>query len=203
LHADLADLGDFLLIIFNLWLIFCKQIMQRFFNPLNLWLILLKPFTFVSLNCQKIMKKIALFIILLITATSCVSTKSTLKNVDDNAPNLTLSKDNTFIITEYSKDKKYGYDKDYPVNIFYRTSKDEVINQQRFLNALAGPNGEKITYIKLESCCPFPSKRSDMGAGFLDVYEIKWEGQKKPINLYLNIYEKGVLMVPLGLTLKK
>ncbi|MCV9931629.1 2-dehydro-3-deoxyphosphooctonate aldolase [Flavobacterium sp. LS1R47] len=149
------------------------------------------------------MKKIALFIILLITATSCVSTKSTLKNVDDNAPNLTLNKDNTFIITAYSKDKKYGYDKDYPVNIFYRTSKDEVINQQRFLNALAGPNGEKITYTKLESCCPFPSKRSDMGAGFLDVYEIKWEGQKKPINLYLNIYEKGVLMVPLGLTLKK
>jgi hypothetical protein len=149
------------------------------------------------------MKKIALFIILLITATSCVSTKSTLKNVDDNAPNLTLNKDNTFIITEYSKDKKYGYDKDYPVNIFYRTSKDEVINQQRFLNALAGPNGEKITYTKLESCCPFPSKRSDMGAGFLDVYELKWEGQKKPINLYLNIYEKGVLMVPLGLTLKK
>lgn len=149
------------------------------------------------------MKKIALFIILLITATSCVSTKSTLKNVDDNAPNLTLSKHNTFIITEYSKDKKYGYDKDYPVNIFYRTSKDEVINQQRFLNALAGPNGEKITYTKLESCCPFPSKRSDMGAGFLDVYELKWEGQKKPINLYLNIYEKGVLMVPLGLTLKK
>lgn len=177
--------------------------MKRFFNPLNLWLILSKPFTFASLNCQKIMKKISLFIILLITATSCVSTKSTLKNVDDNAPNLTLNKDNTFIITEYSKDKKYGYDKDYPVNIFYRTSKDEVINQQRFLNALAGPNGEKITYTKLESCCPFPSKRSDMGAGFLDVYEIKWEGQKKPINLYLNIYEKGVLMVPLGLTLKK
>jgi hypothetical protein len=149
------------------------------------------------------MKKIALFIVLLITATSCVSTKSTLKNVDDNAPNLTLTKDNTFVITAYSKDKKYGYNKDYPVNIFYRTSKDEVINQQRFLNALAGPNGEKITYTKLESCCPFPTKRSDMGAGFLDVYELKWEGQKTPINLYLNIYEKGVLMVPLGLTLKK
>lgn len=149
------------------------------------------------------MRKLAFFIVLLITATSCVSTKSTLKNVDDNAPNLTLTKDNTFVITAYSKDKKYGYDKDYPVNIFYRTSKDETINQQRFLNALAGPNGEKITYTKLESCCPFPSKRSDMGAGFLDVYELKWEGQKKPINLYLNIYEKGILMVPLGLTLKK
>jgi hypothetical protein len=42
-----------------------------------------------------------------------------------------------------------------------------------------------------------------MGAGFLDVYELKWEGQQNPVTLYLNIYEKGVLMVPVGLTLKK
>ena len=42
-----------------------------------------------------------------------------------------------------------------------------------------------------------------MGAGLLDVYELKWEGQKSPVILYLNIYEKGVLMVPLGLSLKK
>lgn len=149
------------------------------------------------------MKKIIALFALLIVAVSCVSTKSTLKNVDDNAPIPELSKDNTFIITEYSKDKKYGYEKDYPINIFYGTTKNETINQERFLNALAGPNGEKITYTKLESCCPFPTKRSDMGAGLLDVYELKWEGQKKPVILYLNIYEKGLLMVPIGLTLKK
>lgn len=134
---------------------------------------------------------------------SCISTKSTLQNVDNNAPVPQLSKNNTFIITEFSKDKKYGYDKDYPINIFYRGTKDDVINQQRFLNALAGPNGEAITFSKLESCCPFPSKNTEMGAGFLDVYEIKWNGQKKPILLYLNIYERGHLMVPMGLTLKK
>ena len=148
------------------------------------------------------MKKIASFIALLLIATSCVSTKSTLKNVDDNAPTPQL-KNNIFVITEYSKDKKYGYNKDYPINIFYGTTKNETINQQRFLNALAGPNGEKITYTKQESCCPFPTKRSDMGAGLLDVYELKWEGQKTPVTLYLNIYEKGILMVPVGLTLKK
>ncbi|WP_035673032.1 hypothetical protein [Flavobacterium sp. 83] len=149
------------------------------------------------------MKKIILFVALLIVATSCVSRKSTLKNIDDNAPNLILTHDNTFIITEYSKDKKYGYDQDYPINIFYRNTANETINQERFLNALAGPKGEKITYTKLESCCPFPTKRTDLGAGFLDVYELKWEGQKKPIKLYLNIYEKGILMVPVGLSLKK
>ena len=149
------------------------------------------------------MKKAILFVTLLLLSASCVSAKSTLKNVDDNAPNLVLSKDNTFVITEYSKDKKYGYDADYPINLFFQNTRNEKLNQERFLNALAGPKGEKITYTKLESCCPFPTKRTDLGAGFLDVYELKWDGQKKPIKLYLNIYEKGILRVPMGLSLKK
>lgn len=149
------------------------------------------------------MKKTVFFIFLLITSVSCVSTKSTLQNVDENAPIPQISRNNTFIISEYSKDAKYGYNKDYPVNIFFRGTKDDSINQARFLNALTGPKGEKITFQKVESCCPFPTKRSEMGAGFLDVYEITWEGLKKPIVLYINIYEKGALMVPLGLSLKK
>lgn len=149
------------------------------------------------------MKKIFGLVASLFLFVSCISTKSTLKNVDNNAPIPKLTKNNTFVITEFSKDKKYGYDKDYPINIFYRGTKDDIINQQRFLNALAGPNGEAITFSKLESCCPFPSKNTEMGAGFLDVYEIKWEGLKKPILLYLNIYERGQLMVPVGFSLKK
>jgi hypothetical protein len=53
------------------------------------------------------------------------------------------------VITEYSKNSKYGYDKDYPINVFYRNTRDESINQGRFLNALAGPKGEEITFKKL------------------------------------------------------
>ena len=134
---------------------------------------------------------------------SCVSTKSTLKNVDDNAPVPKLNADNSFVITSYSQDKKYGYDPDYPINVFFKDLKDETINQKRFLNALAGPKGEKITYTKTETCCPFPTKRNQIGAGFLDVYDITWEGQTVPLKLYFNIYEKGALMVPVGLSLKK
>src|SRR5688500_12586000 len=118
-----------------------------------------------------------LFIIpLLFLAVSCVSTKSTLKNVDDNAPIPKLAKDNSFVITEYATDKRYGYEADYPINIFFKNTKNDTINQERFLNALAGPKGEKLFYKKLESCCPFPTKKSEMGAGFLDVYEITWVG---------------------------
>lgn len=149
------------------------------------------------------MKKIIVLFTLIIIVTSCISTKSTIQNIDDNAPIPQISQHNTFVITEFSKDEKYGYNKDYPINIFYRSTLNESINQERFLNALSGPKGEQITYKKTESCCPFPTKRSDMGAGFLDVYEIRWQGQKKPVVLYLNIYEKGALMVPVGFTLKK
>lgn len=156
-----------------------------------------KPFT------RKKMKKTILLSVLFLTLFACTSTKSTLQNIDDNAPTLQLTQQNTFVITEFSTDKKYGYNKDYPINVFFYNTSNTFINQERFINALAGPKGETIAFKKLESCCPFPTKHSDMGAGLLDVYELKWDGQKKPVILYLNIYEKGVLKVPVGLTLRK
>lgn len=133
---------------------------------------------------------------------SCISTKSTLQNVNPSAPNLMVNKENAFIITEYATDEKYGYDKDYPINIFYQQTKNDSINQQRFFNALTGPNGEKLFYKKVGICCPFPSKNSASGAALLDIYEVKWVGQKTPVNLYLNIYEKSEIMVPKGFGLK-
>lgn len=152
---------------------------------------------------MKTIAKLTSLFALFAVFTSCVSTKSTLKNVDDTAPYPFLSLENTFVLTDYSKDLKYGYDADYPVNVFYLNVKDENLNAHRYLDALAGPKGEKITYTKIESCCPFPTKRVEMGAGFLDVYELKWDGQTKPIKLYINIYERGYLLVPVGLTIKK
>jgi len=146
--------------------------------------------------------KYLIVLLVAVLSTACVSTKSTIKNIDDNAPIPKLTAQNTFVITEYSKDKKYGYDPDYPINIFFRNTKDEKINQQRFLNALTGPNGEKLTYSKLESCCPFPTKRNEMGAGLLDIYEITWKGNKTPVKLYFNIFEKGALLAPIGFKIK-
>ena len=148
------------------------------------------------------MKKYTVFLLLFVLSVSCVSTKSTIKNIDDNAPVPNLTANNTFVITEYAKDKKYGYDPDYPINVFFRNTKDETINQQRFLNALSGPKGEKLVYSKVETCCPFPTKRNEMGAGLLDVYEINWEGNKTPVRLYFNIFEKGALLCPIGLKIK-
>jgi len=148
-------------------------------------------------------KFIVLFTAIAISFTSCVSTKSTLQNVNDNAPNPKVSVTNTFVITEYSNDPKYGYHPDYPINVFFINTKDLTINQERFLKALSGPNGEKIFFKKLEICCPFPTKNCEMGGGFLDQYEVTWVGLKKPKKLYLNSYEKGDLMIPVGFGMAK
>ncbi len=134
---------------------------------------------------------------------ACGATKSTIKNIDDTAPVPMLKKNNSFVLTEQSQDPKYGYDQDYPINIFYQSTSNDSINQVRFLNALAGPNGEKLFYKKLESCCPFPTKQSEIGAGLLDVYQVNWLGCKRSLLLYFNIYEKGKLYIPVGLTAKK
>lgn len=148
------------------------------------------------------MKKACL--IFLLALASCVSTKSTLKNVDENAPDLVLVKgQEAFLITEIATDAKYGYHPDYPVNLFYRNTKDEDINPKRFFSALTGPNGEKVFFKKIDTCCPFPTKHTEMGAGYLDIYEIRWVGIKRPLLIYVNIYSKGYLKAPTGFALKK
>ena len=42
-----------------------------------------------------------------------------------------------------------------------------------------------------------------MGGGFLDAFEVTWVGLAQPKKLYLNCYEKGDLMAPIGFGLAK
>ena len=134
--------------------------------------------------------------------TSCVSTQSTLKNVD-NSDIRPAIKDLAYVITEYATDNKYGYDQDYPINIGFIHEKQEDINIQYYFNGLEGPNGEKISYKKVDTCCPFPSKNSLMGAGTVGIYEVMLEGSNKKVMLYFNIFEKGKILCPKGFAIKK
>jgi len=138
----------------------------------------------------------------LVLATSCISTKSTLKNVNPQAVRPTFS-EGRYHLTEYATDKKYGYDPDYPINIGFINENQEAINVAYFFNALEGELGEKITYNKTDSCCPFPTKNTTIGAGTLSIYEVAFENSTKKVLLYFNIYEKGALLCPKGFRIKK
>ena len=141
-------------------------------------------------------------IITVLLLTGCVSTQSTLKNVDNSAIRPAI-KDLAYVITEYATDNKYGYDQDYPINIGFIHEKQEDINIQYYFNSLEGPNGEKISYKKVDTCCPFPSKNSLMGAGTVGIYEVMLEGSNKKVMLYFNIFEKGKILCPKGFAIKK
>ena len=150
------------------------------------------------------MKKIFLSISIILMLTSCISTKSTIQNIDDSTPTPELNQSlGSFVISKIAKDKKYGYNQDYPVNVGFTSMDEGYNNQVRFLNALAGPHGEQIKFEKKDACCPFPTKKTDMGAGTIDIFEVSWNGLPKPIILYINRFEKGELMIPVGLSIRK
>ncbi len=148
--------------------------------------------------------KLALAIIAAtVVLSACTSTKNTIRNIDDTIPMPALSKEKTFIITEISADSKYGFDQDYPVNLGFLPIQTAEINIKRYFGALSGPNGEALKYNKVDSCCPFPSKKNEMGAGIIDIYEVTWDGLKTPHRIYINLYEKGKVMAPKGFGIRK
>jgi len=148
------------------------------------------------------MKKLLISCFVLALATSCISTRNTIKNINDKAAIPALSKNQYFILTEISTDRKYGYDADYPVNLGFMPIQSAEINVKRYFGALSGPNGEAVTYKKVDSCCPFPSEKNDMGAGILDIYEVTWDGLTEPKRIYINLYERGEIIAPMGFGLK-
>lgn len=146
-------------------------------------------------------KQICLMILVSFALTSCMSTKSTIKNIDETAIKPVV-KDNAYQIKQYAEEDQYGHDQDYPINIGFIMESSEEKFIGYFFNGLQGPEGETLTYKKMESCCPFPTKNNKVGAGMLSVYEVRWPGVKKPLLLYFNIYERGKILCPKGLTIK-
>jgi hypothetical protein len=149
------------------------------------------------------MKKTVLLAFTVLVFASCVSTRNTIKNIDDNAKMPALTKEKVFVITEVSSDNKYGYDQDYPVNLGFMPIQSAEVNVKRYFGALTGPNGEAITYEKVDSCCPFPSAKNEMGAGIIDIYEVKWQGLTEPKRIHINLYEKGQVLAPQGFGIKR
>jgi hypothetical protein len=112
--------------------------------------------------------------------------------------------DNTFQLISVSDDATYGYSDKNAIGVGASDGyKNGPLNERRFLNALRGPNGEKITYHRKSSCCSIPSKNGMMGYARLDIYVIEYEGLSQPIELYINMYDPGVPVAPKGFAFKK
>ena len=128
---------------------------------------------------------------------SCSTTKQAVKtNLRDNQ---------TFELTEISTDPTYGLSEKNPVQVGGVDKKEGPLNERRFLNALAGPKGEEVSYFRAGSCCPTKSKNDPFGFGsvMLDNYRVTWKGAKDTVSIYINMYDYGTLKAPVGFTIKK
>lgn len=139
---------------------------------------------------------------------ACGSSKKTTGKsggmLDYGSPNVkqTLLDNNTFKIDEISDDPTYGYTQENPImvggGVFGGAQ-----NERRFLNALMGPEGEAITYVRQGSCCEFKTKNGFDGGGLLDKYIVAHKGLEKEVILYINMYDSDTLKIPVGFKKKK
>lgn len=112
-----------------------------------------------------------------------------------------LKDDFTLKLSSISTNKKYGYSEKKPIKVGGIFS-DE-INAQNFLNALKGPNGEKVIFRRIGSCCYFKTPNALIGnKGVLDKYEVFYKGIKKQTFLYINEYDYEAPLCPKGFTYK-
>lgn len=156
-----------------------------------------------TITMRKPLLTLTLFAVLF--CLSCNSSKKTTSSGNDNPtlkkPSAKMLDENTFHLEGISDDPTYAYDQKNAVKVGGVGSGPT--NERRYLNALLGPNGETVSYSRLGSCCQVPSKNGLMGYAMLDIYEIKYNGLDKPINIYINMYDPGILKAPKGFTFKK
>ncbi len=148
------------------------------------------------------MKYLVIFSLSVLFLSACSTSKKFTRN-DFGSPNLKqeLLDYFTFKIDVHSEDENYGYTPNDPVMVG-GGSIEGPKNQRRFLNALAGPNGEKVEYHRIGSCCQFGTTNSEFGGGMLDMYNVTIEGTEKSVTLFINMYDSDTLRVPVGFSLR-
>jgi hypothetical protein len=105
-----------------------------------------------------------------------------------------------FEVREISTDTSYRFSAQNLIKVGGQLS-EGARNELRYLNALRGPGGQIITYERRGSCCPFkPPTGLLNNTGMLDNYAVTWEGNAKPLTLYLNMCDGGDMKAPIGFT---
>jgi hypothetical protein len=151
---------------------------------------------------NKILTSIGLIILI-----GCAAQKTTTSKEargDTRTKPVEFLDDNTYLLVESTDDKTYGYEKSNAIKVGGSNESSGPKNERRFLNALLGPNGEEVKYFRAGSCCTFKTPNGPIdNSGMLDRYSIIWTGSKDTLIIFINMYDKGDLKIPVGLIAKK
>lgn len=104
------------------------------------------------------------------------------------------------VLTSAASDPAYGFSEKSPVLIGGGFGEGSARTYQ-YLNALRGSGGEKISYDRVGTCCPFKSPNALFGGqALLEVFEIVIPGSAAPKRIYFNWYDAGETLIPVGLS---
>lgn len=140
------------------------------------------------------MKSILKLIVVLIFVSSCGTRNPKIVSTSSNPTRTASDYPPFFDIKDYSEDEEYGLIGEKPVKV----GEMSVENQVRYLSSLAGPNGEELKFHRRGSCCGYESEGSPFGSALVDVYEVSYEGLKKPILIYISFYDSETSYIPKG-----
>ena len=127
---------------------------------------------------------------------SCKSKQPTILSTSSNPYQSAANIQPLSGVDGYSMNKNYGLKGEFPVKVGDKSPS----NQRRYIAALAGPNGEVLSFHRRGSCCAYDSPNGFGGSALVDVYEVTYEGLKEPILLYISFYDFEKLYIPKGFT---
>lgn len=131
----------------------------------------------------------------------CSVSKNSKKGLGDTrTKRLEFYNESTYLLSEQALDKSYAFSPSNPVKVGGVKESSGPLNERRFLNALLSPDGKPVKFFRAGSCCMFSTPNGLFGdSGLLDMYRIYWDGSKDTLDIYINMYDKGDLKIPMGL----
>lgn len=150
------------------------------------------------------MKKIGYLLIVLVIAACGTKKERHEVSASQGAQNATkLLDDQTYLLKNKAADKSYAFTAENPVKVGGVKQNTGPKNERRFLNALLGPNGEKVSYIRSGSCCGFKTPNALIGdMAVLDAYRVCYVDSPDTVTIYINMYDADDLFIPVGFTAK-
>lgn len=101
-------------------------------------------------------------------------------------------------IMDKNLDPRYGYSEVNPIKVGGVSNGQGPQNEREYLFSLSGPDGERLEFDRIGSCCSFVTENSPFGGGLLDMYWVTYEGKGDTVTLYINMYDEDVLYAPEG-----
>ncbi|WP_276498736.1 hypothetical protein [Pontibacter litorisediminis] len=153
---------------------------------------------------KKLILSLSAAAVLTACATQKLATSGNQATGDTRTTAVEYLNDRTYKLTRQSDDNSYGYEQKNAIKVGGARDQSGPMNERRYLNALLGPNGEEVGYYREGSCCTFKTPNGLMGdAGLLDLYRVYWDGGTDTLSLYLNMYDEGDLLIPVGFTARE